>query len=98
MSDEPEVPVAEDEEWCGPTPLPRIPTVDQDDPGDVPYPDYVPSRTKVVSGPVGPAKKYPGTAFPSKRAAMAYWNQRAGRIIEDLSVPGRWIFRVRRDA
>lgn len=79
--------------------MPQTPTVDMDEPPDeVAYLHYKPEETKVVSGPVGPVKKYPGTAWASRALAMAHWKQRAGRIIEDLSVPGRWIFRVRRDA
>jgi hypothetical protein len=83
------------------TSLPGVPTIDRiedDNPGPVEYVHWDPATTKVVSGPVGPAKNYPGRRFPSKGAALRYWKDRAGRIIQDLSIAGRWIFRVRRDA
>lgn len=80
-------------------PLPQLPTVDDDSPPQqVDYRDWDPTTTKVVSGPIGPAKKYPGTRYASRAEAKRVWTQRAGRIIEDLSIPGRWIFRVRKDA
>ncbi len=81
-------------------PLYGIPTVDYDDVEEcyVPYLHYVPAETKVVSGPIGPVKNFPGTRWASKALARRYWEQRAGRIIEDLSIAGRWIFRVKRDA
>lgn len=103
--DKPQVtvrPADTEDEWDAKTPLPYygIPTLDMEDAGEaqVPYLHYVPEETKVVSGPIGPAKKFPGTMFVSKAAARSYWLGRAGRVLEDLSVPGRWIFRVRKDA
>jgi hypothetical protein len=80
-----------------PGPIPGIPTVDMDEPVEVPYLDYDPEKTKVVSGPLAGAQ-FPGRRFNNKREARKFWHDRAGKIIEDLSVKGRWIFRVRRDA
>lgn len=78
-------------------PIPGIPTVDMEEPGEVPYLHYDPAKTKVVSGPLAGAQ-FPGRRFTTQREAKKYWHDRAGKIIEDLSVKGRWIFRVRRDA
>lgn len=81
------------------SPPPGLPTIDHEEPPPrVDYRDWSPETTKVVSGPLGPVKQYPGRRFMSWRAARAYWLERAGRIIEDLSVHGRYIYRVRRDA
>jgi hypothetical protein len=88
----------DDKGWDERKSFPQVPTIDMDEPGEVEYVHYRPEDTKVVSGPMGPVKQFPGRRFMSKRGAMAYWTERAGRIIQDLSVSGRWIFRVRRDA
>lgn len=76
-----------------------IPTVDDEEPPEVvDYRDWSPETTRVVSGPLGPVTKFPGQRFRSRVEARRYWTERAGRIIEDLSIRGRWIFRIKRDA
>jgi hypothetical protein len=90
--------VEEEETELVRTPVPRPPCIDDEEPGPVVYKDWSPETTKVVSGPIGPSKQYPGQRFMSRAAALGYWQRRAGRIIEDLSIPGRYIYRVRRDA
>lgn len=81
------------------TPLAQLPSIDDEAPPlQVDYRDWSAAATKVVSGPIGPVKQYPGRRFISERLARAYWAARAGRIIEDLSISGRYIYRVRRDA
>lgn len=78
---------------------PRLPTIDDEEPpAEVDYRDWRPEDTKVVSGPLGPAKNYPGRRFRNKAEARRYWLERAGRIHEDNSIQGRYAFRVRRDA
>lgn len=50
------------------TPLPGVPTIDDYDnegPPLVQYRDWKPEDTKVVSGPIGPVKQYPGRRFRS---------------------------------
>lgn len=88
----------EQEEPTNPWREPVASVDDEEPPAFVEYRDYLPEHTKVVSGPVGPAKQYPGQRFASRAAARKYWETRAGRIIEDLSIPGRWIFRVKKEA
>jgi hypothetical protein len=60
------------------------------------YVDWDNTGTRVVSGPYGTAA-FPGRRFPSRSAARAYWTQRAGKILQEWRVPGRYIFRVRRE-
>ena len=78
---------------------PAVPTIDDEEPPVVEYPDWDEKTTKIVSGPIGPAAKYPGVRFVSRKAAHEYWTKRAGRIFQDIRVTrNRYIYRVRRDA
>jgi hypothetical protein len=60
-----------------------------------PYPDWSPTNTVVVSGPL-PGFLFPGRAFPCRSSARKYWLARAGHIYEEFFVAGRYVFRVRR--
>lgn len=75
---------------------PKTPTIDDESPPAVSYQDWSKEGTQVVSGPIGPVKNYPGTRFRSRREARKFWTAKAGRIIEDMSISGRWIFRVKK--
>lgn len=88
---------AEEETDEARAPRPGVPSIDDEKPGKVDYLDYDAAKTKVVSGPLG-AKQFPGRRFASRRDARRYWLQRAGKIIEEHSVNGRYVFRVRKDA
>lgn len=94
-----ELETPEDETDATRAPLSPLPSIDDEEPPrGVDYRDWSPETTKVVSGPIGPLKQYPGQRFRSRHEARRFWIQKAGRIIEDLSIAGRWIFRVRKDA
>lgn len=60
------------------------------------YPDWNDITTRVVSGPIG-AATFRGQRFTTHWAAREHWIRRS-RIYQDHTLPGRWIFRVRRDA
>lgn len=90
-----------DTDYDNPRPEKRVPTLDDSDterPPEVDYRDWSPETSKVVSGPAGPAAQFPGRRFRNKREAKAHWLARAGRILEDLSMGQRYMFRVRKDA
>lgn len=55
------------------------------------YPDWTPATSRVVSGEYGP-----GNRFRTRTEARQYWSERT-RIIEEYRVPGKWIFRIRRE-
>lgn len=69
---------------------------EDEEPPPAEYLDYDPATTRVISGPLGD-KDYPGRRFQTRSQARRYWTTKAGKIIEDLSVPGRWIFRVKKE-
>ncbi len=72
---------------------------EREDGEKIEYRDWSPENTKVVSGPTGQNRtNRPGRHFWFKAHARAYWLERAGRIIEEYTLPGRYAFRVRRDA
>ncbi len=63
------------------------------------YPDWNEDTTRVVSGPIGPEHKsrFRGTRFPSRSLARQYWGAKA-RIVDEHFIPGRFIFRIRKEA
>lgn len=74
---------------------------------DVLYPNWDETNTRVVSGPYGgpdrhedggvvePVKKpFPGKWFATYQEAKAYWTRRAGRIVGEHLIRGRYIFRI----
>lgn len=56
------------------------------------YVDWLPERTRVVSGPIG-NNGFPGRSFRSVAAARQYWSGRA-RIVDAHWIQGRWCFRI----
>jgi hypothetical protein len=60
------------------------------------YPDWHPDTSRAVSGPIGKAT-FPGRRFQSRKEARAYWLERAGRIVVEHKVRGRYIFRIPRE-
>jgi hypothetical protein len=59
------------------------------------YRDWSRDTTVVVSGPIADAG-FRGRWFPDRDSARAYWRARAGHIYEDINIPGRYVFRVKR--
>jgi len=59
------------------------------------YRDWLPERTRVVSGPIC-GNNFPGRSFNSVARARSYWGAKA-RIVEQHWIPGRWCFRIMRD-
>ena len=68
--------------------------VSDDDPLSREYRDWDDTTSRVVSGPLG-EHRFPGTRFPDRSAARVHWRGRA-TIIEEYPIPGRWIFRIKR--
>jgi hypothetical protein len=78
----------------------RPPTIDDwnDDsptPHPLNYPCWTEANSFVVSGPLGD-KRYPGRRMTGRNEARRYVTAKYGGYFEEIHIPGRWAFRVRR--
>jgi hypothetical protein len=65
------------------------------DPAQDDYPDWTADGSKIISGPLGPSSKFPGTRYHRMRDALEAVSAKH-HVYRIWGIPGRWFARVKK--